>query len=169
MRCFFYGTLIDADVAEVVLGRRLASSAFWPAHLGGYERRQVIGESYPALEPTPEGVVSGVLVAGLTAADLARLHCFEGEEYRIESCVATLASGRPRKAVLLLPAGHLPLGERGWDLAAWQARHKAAFLALAREWMAGFGHTSFAELDRRWKARLAAPTTATARATRARR
>jgi len=169
MRCFFYGTLMDADVAEVVLGRPLPDTAFRPARLPGYERRQVIGESYPALEPTPGGSVAGVLLSGLNARDMERTRFFEGEEYRIAACTVTLPSGRVRDAVLLLPALHLPLGERGWDLARWQEHHKPAFLDLTREWMAEFGRASFADLDRRWKACLAGQARAPVPSTRARR
>ena len=33
MRFFFYGTLLDSDVAALVLGRRLPPAAFMPASL----------------------------------------------------------------------------------------------------------------------------------------
>ena len=40
MRFFFYGTLLDSDVAALVLGRRLPPAAFMPASLLGHARRR---------------------------------------------------------------------------------------------------------------------------------
>ena len=49
MRFFFYGTLLDHDVASLVLGRRLPPNAYVPAALPGHARRRVRG--LPDLRP----------------------------------------------------------------------------------------------------------------------
>src|SRR6185312_9048779 len=57
MRFFFYGTLLDRDVASLVLGRRLPPGAFVPAALPGHARRRVKGATYPIVVRDPRGEV----------------------------------------------------------------------------------------------------------------
>jgi hypothetical protein len=132
MRFFFYGTLLDRDVASVVLGRRLAPQAYTPAALPGHARRRVKGASYPIVVRDPKGEVAGAIVGGLSARDVARLAAYEGPRYRIAPLKVRIDGTMTTVSVFE------PLEERfqptsgEWDLVAWQRRFKRAFLARIR-------------------------------------
>ena len=128
MRFFFYGTLLDYDVAALVLGRRLPPAAFVAASLPGHARRRAKGASYPIVVRDPNGAVPGVIVGGLSARDVARLTAYEGPGYRVvplrvwsAGAMATVSVFEPVQS-RLQPSGDL------WDLALWQRRHKRAFV-----------------------------------------
>lgn len=78
MNLFAYGTLMWPEVLESVIGRHLDGVR---ATLGGYQRRRIIGEHYPAIIPASGEVVDGILYENLTEADFLHLDLFEGEEY----------------------------------------------------------------------------------------
>jgi hypothetical protein len=132
MRFFFYGTLLDSDVAALVLGRRLPPAAFVPASLPGYARRRAKGATYPVVVSDPCGEVPGVVVGGLSARDVARLAAFEGPGYRIAS-VRVKAAGRLTTVSVFEPIQSRlqPSGEL-WNLALWRRRHKRAFVGRLR-------------------------------------
>ena len=132
MRFFFYGTLLDRDVTALVLGRRLPPAAFTPAALPGHARRRIRGASYPIAVRDPKSDVTGAIVGGLSARDVARLAAFEGARYRIAPLKVRIAG------VLSIVSVFAPLEERfqpaggSWELTSWQRRHKRAFLARVR-------------------------------------
>jgi hypothetical protein len=132
MRFFFYGTLLDRDVASLVLGRRLAPRAYTPAALPGHARRRVKGASYPIVVRDPKGEVAGAIVGGLSARDVARLAAYEGPRYRIAPLKVRIDGAMTTVSVFE------PLEERfqptsgEWDLLAWQRLYKRAFLARVR-------------------------------------
>jgi hypothetical protein len=129
MRFFFYGTLLDRDVAALVLGRRLPPAAYLPAALPGHARRRVRGASYPIAVRDPKSEVAGAIVGGLSARDVARLAAYEGPRYRIAPLKVRIAG------VLTTVSVFAPLEERfqptggSWELVPWQRRHKRAFIA----------------------------------------
>jgi hypothetical protein len=133
MRFFFYGTLLDRDVATLVLGRRLPPIAFSPAILPGHVRRRAKGVTYPVLSRDPRSEVSGVVVGGLSKRDVARLSAYEGPRYRIAYLKARIAGALTRVAVFEPVDGGFETisGPHGasWDLATWQQRYKRSFMA----------------------------------------
>jgi hypothetical protein len=132
MRFFFYGTLLDRDVASLVLGRRLAPQAYSPAALPGHARRRVKGASYPIVVRDPRSTVAGAVVGGLSGCDVARLAAYEGPRYRIVPIKVRIAG------VMWVVSVFAPREQRfqpttgTWELAAWQRRYKRAFLARIR-------------------------------------
>jgi hypothetical protein len=132
MRFFFYGTLLDSDVAALVLGRRLPPAAFVPASLPGHARRRAKGATYPVVVPDPCREAPGVVVGGLSARDVARLAAYEGPGYRIAS-LRVRASGALTTVSVFEPIQSRlqPSGEL-WNLALWQRRHKRAFVGRLR-------------------------------------
>jgi len=105
---FVYGSLMATEVLAAVLGPdKIAGLTLTPAVLEvsggdaglvrmdqqgltqrpaavpglgaqGYARFRVRGEQYPAILPQPGGSVEGMLLRGLTPAQLARLDEYEG-------------------------------------------------------------------------------------------
>jgi hypothetical protein len=132
MRFFFYGSLLDPDVTALVLGRRLPPVAWVPAILPGHARRRIREGTYPIAVPDAKAAITGAVVGGLSARDVARLAAYEGARYRIASLKVRIGGALRRVAVFA------PLEERfqptagSWELVDWQRRHKRAFLARIR-------------------------------------
>lgn len=148
---FFFGTLMDADVLGVVLGRVVLDRELEPAILDGFERLRVRGERYPTLRPRPDGHLNGILISGLTAQEISRITFYEGEEYRLSEITLEVI-GRGRQTVLTFMA-NVPFDADGvWDFASWQADEKIEHLAAARAFMGYFGLVDGAESsDARWR------------------
>jgi len=129
MRFFFYGTLLDHDVTALVLGRRLSPHAFAPAILPGYSRWRVQGGSYPISVPDHKGKVSGAVVGGLSARDVARLAAFEGPGYRIAALKVRMDGVMTTVSVFAPIVSKLKPTKRLWDLAVWQRQDKRSFVS----------------------------------------
>jgi hypothetical protein len=132
MRFFFYGTLLDRDIASLVLGRRLPPQAYAPAALPGHARRRVKGASYPIVVRDPKGEVTGAIVGGLSARDVARLAAYEGPRYRIAPLKVRIGGATTTVSVFEPVEERFQSTSGEWDLAAWQRRYKRAFLARIR-------------------------------------
>lgn len=132
MRFFFYGTLLDSDVAALVLGRRLPPTAFVPASLPGHARRRVKGGSYPIVVRDPRGEVPGAIVGGLSARDVARLSAYEGPRYRIAPLRVKVGGALTTVSVFEPVENRFQPVSGSWDLAVWQQRHKKAFVDRVR-------------------------------------
>ena len=132
MKFFFYGTLLDHDVAALVLGRRLPPAAFMPASLLGHARRRAKNASYPVVVRDPCGVVPGVIVSGLSARDVARLTDYEGPGYRVVPLRVRATGAMTTVSVFEPVQSRLQPSDQLWDLALWQRRHKPAFVDRLR-------------------------------------
>ena len=133
---FFYGTLCDSDIRQLVLGYRPGPRQIRPARLAGFRRKQARARSYPVLIRSPGGRVEGLLFDA-RPADAARLAAYEGPEYR--ACQLPVhapvrgASAASRRAWVFLPAfgldgSALPAGHADWQPRRWLQQEKAAFL-----------------------------------------
>lgn len=114
---FFYGTLRDAGLRDIVLG---GSFDAIPAALPDHMVCDVPGESYPTI-CSAQGVAEGMLVTRLTDEALARVDFYEGGfDYATREVEVTTVEG-PRRAQVYFPADP-GQGEVPWSLADWQAR-----------------------------------------------
>lgn len=78
-RLFVYGTLVDEDLVQRLVGRRLP----WrPAVLEGYCRTLDPRIGYPVVHPLADSTVEGRLLDGVDARVLAALDAYEGVQYR---------------------------------------------------------------------------------------
>jgi hypothetical protein len=125
---FFYGTLLDADVRALVLGAA-APAALEAATLTAWRRVAHPRETYPMIVPAPSAAVEGAIARGLAADTVARLVTYEGPEYRIAAVEVRLADGTGVAAEVFVPIAPLAGADAPWDLASWQRRHKARYLA----------------------------------------
>ena len=153
---FFYGTLIDPDIREMVLGRPI--DAVGPASLGGYRRYPVVGEPYPAAVPDPGGRVDGVLAEGLSVAEAAALSRFEGSGYDATQCLVELPGldeSQGHAAWVFVAGPSVPLDQGEWSVEVWARDHKAQFVALADTWLKGAGgRTGVDSYEAEWRGRL---------------
>jgi gamma-glutamylcyclotransferase (GGCT)/AIG2-like uncharacterized protein YtfP len=132
LRYFFYGTLMDGDVLDQVVGRRVAAADKETAEISGFRRVYRIGASYPVLVPQPEETVPGQLAHRITPAEAARLARFEGGDYRpmptLVRAVSDAGAKRAVTAIFFLPALRHIASRRRWDFADWQRREKPRYL-----------------------------------------
>lgn len=134
---FFYGSLRDAALREIVLGGEAAARAR-PATARDVATVAVGSESYPMLIDREGGRAEGVALAEPTEAELARLFFFEGEEY-VLGPLEIEAGGARVAAQVLRDAGVVAvLADSPWDFDGWTARERAGALEEAKELMALF-------------------------------
>lgn len=131
---FFYGTLMDADLRQLVAGRRIETV---PAWLSGFRRTPVAGRDYPMLTAAPDHVIEGAYAALIDRVSRDRLNRYEGRQYRMGSVTVVLSDGLPRKAgaFMTLP-GMLGDWRKDWDFEAWRNKSKKKLISRM---LAGLG------------------------------
>ncbi len=127
---FFYGTLCHAPLRAVVLGRAVAGE---PARLPGFRVTWAAGQPFPTIAPDAGSAAEGILVRGLTAADVARLDWYEGG-FGYRTADLALAGGAGTARVYLPDPGLWQPGAP-WSLDDWAARHGAVVVATAGDVM----------------------------------
>ena len=130
---FVYGTLCDPELRAAVLGRVLAPPQVAAAVVPGHCAVLWPGRTYPGLVRRPGGIAEGLLLLGLSAADVERLDVYEGPEYR-RVLLPAIVDGELHEAEAFVPVPPFAGDGAAWSLHHWQANHKrAALVALAEE------------------------------------
>lgn len=133
---FFYGTLCHPPLLACVLGRAVDLQ---PASLPDHAVHWAEGGAFPILLPRPGARAEGVLVRGLSAADVARLDYYEAgfafDTFTLPVQVGTEAV--PALVYVPRPGQWRPAAP--WVLADWQARHGDEVTATAGDVMALYG------------------------------
>ncbi len=128
---YTYGTLQVPAIIGHIVGRPLAGV---PARLEGYARFRVRGRVYPAIVGAAGGEVSGMLYAGLEAAELERLDFYEGELYeRREVSVWEGAVAQRAATYVLRPELRHELSDEPWDFAGFLRDHLDEYLAIVSQ------------------------------------
>jgi len=129
---FAYGTLRDPEVLALVLGYSPDPATVLAVEALDCRTVHYPGRSYPALLRMVGEVAPGTLLTALTDADLAALDGFEGTEYS-RGPIEIIVNGVPVAADVYWPVAAITPDAERWSLAAWVARHKAAFMATETE------------------------------------
>jgi ADP-ribose pyrophosphatase len=147
---FFFGPLCHAPLLRVVLGRDVAGVA---AHLPDHRVACAAGQPFALIVPAPRHAASGILVRGLTDADIARLDFYTAGF----ACVArdmTVQADVPANArIYVVVQGQWQAAE-DWDFAAWQAAWADVVTATAVDIMALYGQAAATAIGRRHGAML---------------
>ena len=131
---FFFGTLLDAEILGLVIGREIEAEELVAAVLPEFRRVRVDGRSYPMLVAAPGLRVEGALWQGASAAAIHRLNLYEGPEYGAELRMVLDLRGKPLPAwVYVAASARLVPSPDLWSLADWQARYKTDFMARGRD------------------------------------
>lgn len=145
---FFYGTLCDADLRAIVLGRDTGPLPV--ASLPDHAVHHAGDAAWPLIRPSPGAQAQGLLAADLTAADLARLAFYEGGfGYHLRAVTVQTVNG-PCPAQAWFPGPDALAGPL-WSLADWAARHGPLTRAAAQEAMALCGQVMPDHLPKIWK------------------
>lgn len=146
---FFYGSLRDHDLLELVLDRVVEPEDLVPAWVADHAAMRLENEAYPFLSEAHGERAEGILITNLSDADMARVQFFEDVEYvraplQIETTAGAVATqffeGTER-----LKATNLR-----WDFADWQHSEKAVAMEAATEFMSFYGILPSEEADALW-------------------
>ena len=147
---FFYGSLMDLELLEAVLGRAPSHLTLLPGWLDGYVAETAARYSFPTLVENRIGRVDGMVAIGLTPADVARIAYFEDEEYTtVTADIATAES--VIAAQFYVATARLKSSGNPWSFAHWRRHDKPLLLAVTRKVMAEhYGITPMCEIDAVW-------------------
>lgn len=130
---FFFGTLCDRRLLDIVLGHDRAVCT--DAELPDYAVHWVQDEAFPILVPQSGASAKGVLCQGLSPGDVARLHYYEaGFDYETQMVDIRHAKGVARVEVYFAALGAWTPGA-AWDLTMWQAKYAPAIHRVASQIM----------------------------------
>ncbi len=148
---FCFGSLMDREVLACVLDRPVDDVTMVQASIPGFRKVRLPHESYPMLVPDAEFEAPGVLLVGLSKADLDRIVFFEGEEYELAPCQVHALDGGCAEALFFDEGIMPPPRTEPWDFVTWQRDHKDYLIRQSRAYMACYGRMSLAEADTYWQ------------------
>lgn len=142
---FFYGTLRHLPLLEIVLDRPVHTLDATPARLPGYATVGVAEGPFPTIVADPADSAEGLLVRGLTDADIDRLDFYEGS-FAFDLTLMTLADGQGAEVYLPQPGLWTP--QAPWSLADWAQKWGDLSCYAAQEVMGYRGRRSREEVAR---------------------
>lgn len=146
---FFYGSLRERALIEIVLDRPVAPEDVIPATAEGYAAHAMIGEAYPALLPAPGRKAEGVVLRNASNVDIDRLCYFEEAEYGFAPIHVETALGG-MDAVYFRGTDKVRVTDADWDFEHWQREERPAAMWGARELMGLFGTVPVEDIDDFW-------------------
>ena len=129
---FAYGTLREPLLLEGVLGHPLTGLDLTPATAPGFRTVFYPGRIYPALVEAPGEIAEGLAVGGLSAADIAVLDLFEGNEYERRAIAIDIA-GAAVTADFYRPLVAIGPDATAWSFPEWRRRHGEAMIVAEGE------------------------------------
>jgi len=146
---FFFGTLRDEAVLQIVLGSGFEHTHMQPGHLLGFRSELVQDEDFPMLVSDEMASVEGIVVSRLTETDLERINYFEDIDYvlapfdiRCGSVVET--------AHLYVATDEIQASGTRWHYEQWSEANRIYMRLLAEEHMAHFGTVPADKIDDLW-------------------
>jgi gamma-glutamylcyclotransferase (GGCT)/AIG2-like uncharacterized protein YtfP len=131
MNVFTYGTLMFPEVMECLTSRQFTCE---DAVLANYERRKLLGKSYPGLVQAAGAQVAGKLYFDVDEDSLTILDCFEDEIYdRRHIPIQSLSKGEVIALTYIIP-DHLlsTVSSEAWDLEEFKRKHLSNYLEMCR-------------------------------------
>jgi hypothetical protein len=148
---FFYGSLMDRDLLEAVIGRETSNLAFQAGWLPGYAAETAAGYTFPALVEKKSARVDGVVIRGLTAPDVDRIAFFEDTTEYAPVVLDIATAHADVAAQVYVGTPNLKTTGECWSFEDWQRDHKALLVAITRRIMREhYGVTPADEIDPIW-------------------
>ena len=130
---FAFGTLLDADVLQHVCAETMQNVHLQPAILPGHIQRYVSNELFPALVKDSALHARGALIHGLNNTMLQRIKDYEGDFlYKLTDIVVLVDDNVEQACQYFEFLGSVDVSDKTWDLAQWQALHKAQWMQMLR-------------------------------------
>ena len=146
---FFFGTLRDEAVLNIVLGSGFEHTHMQPGQLLGHRTELVQDEDFPMLVPDETSTVEGVVVSRLTEADLERINYFEDIDYVLEPFGIRCGSV-VETAHLYVATEEIQPSGTPWHYEQWSEADRVYMRFLAEEHMALFGTVPAEKVDDFW-------------------
>jgi len=148
---FFYGSLMDRDLLEAVIGRRASGIAFTPGWLTGYVAEKAAGYTFPTLVESRTGRVNGVITQGLTQADADRIAYYEDNDEYAAQVVDIATSVTDIAAQVFMAATPMMSSGEPWSFDHWRKHDKPLLLAITRRVMTEhYGVTPASQIHDVW-------------------
>ncbi len=173
---FFFGTLRDPSLLEIVLGREVDPSDIADASAPDHLACMLKNEAYPHLVRQSGRSAPGIVVSSLGEDDLRRLDYFEETEYGLQP-IEVVISGAATQVQHFAATGKAVETDTAWDFEAWQRDERIVAHEAAAELMAHIDIVPTDQIERIWhgilirarmraRARADTPVTGTLRAAR---
>ena len=146
---FFFGSLRDRALLEVVLDRAVADADLSHGRVQDHAAMALVDEDYPYLARVAGAEAEGVIVHNLGAQDLERLIYFEEAEYGLEPIRVQTENGAVN-AQYFASTEKITPRDQPWDFAAWTRKDRAVAIEVARELMAHIDITPVEQMDDIW-------------------
>lgn len=147
---FFYGSLRDPELLDIVLGEDQSSVEITPATLSDHNVFWAKGQGFPMIAAANGQELQGVAALGLTEDHIARLNFYEGGfAYDLLSMTAQHGD-RQIEVQVYWPEAGLYEPAQPWLLQDWQESWGALSREAATEVMALYGAVSHQELQLRF-------------------
>ncbi|MEM9784611.1 MAG: hypothetical protein AAF899_19345, partial [Pseudomonadota bacterium] len=126
MTLFFFGTLRDPALLEIVIGRALRPGEIRPATAPGRRTWQIVGEDYPILRVEAAGSsgassgasADGILFAPASKAEHEAIAFYEEAEYALSPITVDTATG-PVEAHFFDATDLVTMGPAAWSYDDW--------------------------------------------------
>ncbi|MEP1766070.1 MAG: NUDIX domain-containing protein [Sulfitobacter sp.] len=140
---FFYGSLRDLSLLDIVLGRPLPAIEVTPTHLDNFAVFGVKEGPFPMLVAQQGAAADGVLVSGLTDHDIDRLNFYEGG-FSYDLIQVTLANGTSAQVYFCPPQTWTKTTP--WDFDVWADDWADMSRFAAEEVMGHYGKITASEV-----------------------
>lgn len=153
---FFYGTLVDAEVRALVIGRAMAAE---PARLLDHATVPVGRGRFPMIVHRTGAVAPGVVCREASLDEAARLSYFEseGRDYDARRLDVVVDGAAAIGAWVYVPTPRLKRGPGRWDFERWCRFEKPRFLGETRDAAGRIGRDRLIAYRRLWRGRLGEP------------
>ena len=126
---FFYGTLRDEGVREIVIGDHIKQYNLIDGYLIGHKLFRVKNANYPLIlrDPSSKVKICGLIATGLDEKIVRILDIFEGENYSRAEVVAFQACDDTEvMSEIYMPKGSLQYSEE-WTYEDWYRQEREFF------------------------------------------
>lgn len=147
---FSFGTLMDAELLELVCQQSMETLVLEPAKVIDHARRWVIDDHYPVLLPEKGRDTQGLIIRGLNDESLERIVFFEGEEFTVQ-LIDVLRENDQSETVKHFADNHRKvISDSDWSMEQWQRTTKPDTMPRVHRYMQCYGRMSAAEADAYW-------------------
>ena len=147
---FSFGTLMDAELLELVCGHSLDTLVREPAVVKDHTPLWVIGDDYPVLVARTGLRTQGLIIRGLSPQALDRIIFFEGGEFNVQHLDVVNTHDVIERVPYFASTDVMNVSENIWQLDQWQRTTKADTMSRVVRYMQCYGKMSIDEADAYW-------------------